>query len=507
MDSFQSMSHALPIEQQQPLPPVVSNLGLIQQVTCTILPNKNVRIDQCYACHQLILPGQDFIYVVAVDPSQDYQLDMKHLSDELNYIAMPDTETMIIKNRELRPYHVSASCYKQLPFQLASSSMNRVLIHPLIVDRELKEGRMTIQDHKASFHKSKLYITSTYPDVELLTVQAVSNDTVYKESVPHPNPLRVQEPYIHTSMVLHMPYIVSKVLHLQAPAWPESQMYGLFQRMSIFDVTLTNQMTIPAQLNQLTQLIKSQFESVGVKQGIQGCIYAFRNTNTESTNEKQTTWRLIVRLEYTMETFRALVADFFHYHFLNPDANHPHIMTWEQVFHNDVLEYVNLDRFIQSKQAGFEPSQATVSITRLRQEWIKRRNQTQNQLLVFIDTLKQTIDKSSKLVMNPGLIKEIHSYWINEMEYNEQVFEYRMNSQRVSANNNDSQLYYTQSLHTPSIQSLFCWKQTQTHTTQDMNPIYCPILYADDDIQVHKKDMQTFGFNEQPLESKVLLYP
>lgn len=493
-----------------PLVPSVSQHSfltpdLIQQVKATIIPPITYvqashdyttvvsnGLDCCYACKQTIQSSQPVVCQIIEDPSQESTIDTRQLHDNLYYLSMVETELPIVKNRSLRIYHASSACYFQIPARLTASFFNRVILPEFITDRELSEGRMTGDQYKTTHHMSKLLIASSYPDVESLRIHSFAMDSSQTTTTT-------------TSCVIVMPSCVARHLDVRKDACTESQLFGLFQRLSMMDIAISNTITIPAQLQRLKKTITDVFQTYPT---LQGNVYAYRNSQNRSNDEHYTIWRLCIRIELEKTAYRAQIFDFFMRTFLHMDTDHPKIMTWQQLLSVEVLPNTNLYRDTFTRQEGFVPGEATHSIHQRKQEWIKRRCTAKNRIQECAASLQSQLGQH--VAANPHSVNEIHQNWVNQVDDDQVGFEYRLNTQKIPTHmidtDNAQVYYYTQPVQQPSsAQHIHCWKYQPASAPPPY--VYCPFLYDIETWDIHKKDMQSTGFIEQPLESAVLLYP
>src|SRR6185312_8741351 len=280
-------------------------------------------------------------------------------------------------------------------------------------------------------------------------------------------------------------------------------------------VSFDNQIAIPAQLNKVKGILAKLFKNY-IK--LEGCGYSIRQ---RTSDPKCTTWRLIIRLELRVQTFRDEVYDFFMRNFLHKDADYPHIMTWKQVLDSEILPFTNLERYVASKQSGFVPGEATHSIERRITEWIQRRNTHRSMIEAFMTDLNKEMNTHPMIQVKNELQKH---EWINEMEYNETEFQYRVNCQRIpnlatpssTEQQNNNNMYYTQALSKPSSSALYGWiyqpsisssSNSGSSNSSSSSFLHCPYIYNDMDVSTHKNDMQLFGFVSQQLDTVNVLFP
>lgn len=477
-------------EQQQP--------HLLKQIIVSIVTTQQSLHDVrcCFACHQPIEDTQSAMNQIIEDPSR--VCNNKQHVETYKHQTITPTETPVCSNRYIRAYHAEGECPAIIENHIKSMIYSRVTIPELIAIREKTEGRMEFNQFKNAFHASKLNITSSYPDADSLVVKAISIDTPLEADSSHG---------LHTSLMISMPIRISHFLQVRAQAWTETQMYSLFQRISILDITINNTYVIPVQVKELSKIANECFGGGSSskdpsKLNIQGSINGFRLPNPDSS---VTIWRLIVKVEFDIQSYRTFLWNLFYQLFLHPDTDHPNIMTWEQVFSTDVLDFVNLERRLLSEQVGFIPGEATLTINQRRRTWIDRREFAYHLLSECIVNLKKALTK--ELVNN---VREVETQSVNQIDKRTVVsdetidmLEYRINVQRIEQKDQPNSVYYTQSYTDLSPRGLLCWKVAQP---QQQQPMFCPFIFADA-ITTHKGDMQTMGFIEQPMDTLIPVYP
>lgn len=432
----------------------------IQTIRMIVLPSLQEdgvslqRPDQCFLCRELIVPGQGYHYKVIEDPSQSPALDIQALEDHLHYIPTY-TETPPMRNKSVQP------CHNECGGGVARwqhSALRRTILPEWVESDIHAQGNTTVEDYKQMYHRDKLYICSSYYDVESLLIHAFSKDPTEQEQ-------EKKEKECMTSYVMVMPTDIAHVLDVRPLAWLPEHVYGLFQQVVVLEMAWND--TIPPR--HITTKVKQWCQSCFKDPGIETVVYMHRAIDDIDRS------RIVIYARITQELFQRTIARFFQRTFLHMDTLCPRIMSWQQLFHPDILP-------IRSPLSN--PGETTLETARRIEEWQTRRSSLHLKLERMIHPFIQLHDTD---LLQP--IQVISNGYINQYTEHTDITAYQVNSQRI-----EGHAYTFSSSASPC--SLSCWKPDHTKS-----PSYIPYL-----TDAHKDDMQLLGVIEQPLESKVMLY-
>jgi hypothetical protein len=447
----------------------------IQTIRMTVLPclqDDGVslqRPDQCFLCRGMIVPGQGYHYKVMEDPSQDPVLHIEALEDHLHYIPTT-TEARPTRNRSIQPFH--NDCGGPLlstPLRWQQSALHRTLLPEMIESTIHTQGNTTIDDYKQLYHLDKLCICSSYYDVLDLYIHAISNDSIQPQEEKKEEDPRGRM----TSYVIVLPTDLARVVDVRPLAWKSEHVYGLFHKVVVLEMAWND--TIPP------RYIQSQ-----VKQWCQSC---FKDPEIEThvyihrAVDNIDRWRVVIYTRITYECFQRTLHRFFERAFLHPDTPYPGILSWNQLFHSEhmLLPPLNRPRVASPETTG----EATLEIAHRIQEWHTRRSYLCNKLEQVIESFIKFKDKE---LLEP--IQFISDQHLNQyIEREDNATTYQVNNQYIE------EYAYTLSSSSPPV--LSCWKPMPSCC-----PTYIPYL-----IDPQSDDMGLLGVVEQPLETKVMLYP
>lgn len=497
---------------------------LIAQQVVQVLSD-NFADQLCRACQQPIGPKQGYTTIVLEDPTQ--KVNTAPNANESLYGPLLASEAIPVplECRWTVVCHTSPECRSRVYQQRSQFMFARVHLHPEIERRESNE-RLSLQEYVATRHSAKLDVVRVYPECASLVVTAVAADqplsgkpdeatSVGAEAYINaldPTNIPLTPSTVLSSFTMTMPMRVADALVIRQAAWTKSQMWGLFQSVSIMDVVMNARNLTPiAQIQSLQKTAASIFRSDSNKKDLAAAVFAHRISNVNTQDIGTTTWRLVARVEASARQMEMRWTKF-HETYLHPDAMFPAFLTWSQAFANGVLMSNSINEQAIMNSPYFLRGGRTIMIENLKRAWVERDRDVMwkmmdNAIEEFARKLEKDINPSGK-----APLKKLKSFRVNSFEEVNHVspdgqgeiptFVYRVNAQEVISRPDvqSDEEYYCLPL---SADDLKCYRYNFNpklpQTSMDI-----PVIYTDR--LLHEQDMNTKQMTPVTLDSLMMIY-